>query len=80
MEVSKSHKGSKNRKQTDADGDWYRVPGVREMTEIKQQDHYDVFYHKQYVGDQLNSSEMFSFTFFSVSLSVIIIDKSSRNQ
>ena len=50
------------------------------MTKVKQQDHGDVFYHKQYVGDQLNSSEMFSFTFFSVSLSVIIIDKSSRNQ
>ena len=37
---------------------------MREMTEIKQQYHGDVFYHKQYVGDQLNSSEMFFFTFF----------------
>ena len=56
MEVSKSHYGSKNRKQTDADGDWQGVPGVRKMTEIKQQDQGDVFYHKQHVRDQLHSS------------------------
>ena len=29
---------------------------MREMTEIKQQDNSDVFYHKQHVGDQLHSS------------------------
>ena len=51
--MSKSHQGSKNRKQTDTDGDWQGVPGVREMTEIKQQDHGDVFYHKQHIGEQL---------------------------
>ena len=47
--MSKSHYGSKNRKQTDADGDWQGVPGVREMIEIKQEDHDEVFYHKQHV-------------------------------
>ena len=57
--MSKSHYGSKNSKQTDADGDWQGVPGVREMTEIKQQDHGDVFYHKQYVGKQLHNSQFF---------------------
>ena len=54
--MSKTHQGSKNRKQTDTDGDWQGVPGVREMTEIKQQDHGDVVYHKQHVGEQLHSS------------------------
>ena len=29
---------------------------MTKMTEIKQQDHGDVLYHKQYVGDQLHSS------------------------
>ena len=29
---------------------------MTEMTEIKEQDHGDVFYHKQYVGEQLHSS------------------------
>ena len=33
---------------------------MREMTEIKQQDHGDVFYHKQHVGEQLHS-ELFVF-------------------
>ena len=28
---------------------------MREMTEIKQQDHGDVFYHKQHVGKQPHS-------------------------
>ena len=28
---------------------------MREMTEIKQQDHGDVFYHKQHVGGELHS-------------------------
>ena len=51
IEMSKSDYGSKNSKQTDADGDWQGVPGVREMTEIKQQNHSDVFYHKQYVRE-----------------------------
>ena len=55
--MSKSHYGSKNSKQTDADGDWQGVPGVREMTEIKQQDHGDVSYHKQHVGEQLHNSQ-----------------------
>ena len=45
--MGKSHSGSKNSKQTDADGDWQGVPGVGEMTEIKQQDHDDVFYHTE---------------------------------
>ena len=44
--MTKSHYGPKNSKHTDTDGDWQGVPGVREMTEIKQQDHGDVFYHK----------------------------------
>ena len=57
--MSKSHYGSKNSKQTDADGDWQGKPGVREMTEIEQQDHGDVFYHKQYVGKQLHNSQFF---------------------
>ena len=35
------------------------VPGVTEMTEIKQQDHDDVFHHKQHVGDQLHNSQFF---------------------
>ena len=46
-------------KQTNPDGDWQGEPGVREMTEIKQQDHGDVFYHKQYVGEQLHNSQFF---------------------
>ena len=54
--MSKSHYGSKNSKQTDADGDWQGKPGVREMTEIEQQDQGDVFYHKQQVGDQKRSN------------------------
>ena len=35
-----------------------------EMTEIKQQDHDDVFYHKRYVGDQSHSSKTFNLTVF----------------
>ena len=61
--MTKSHYGPKNRKQTDTDGDWQGVPGVREMTEIKQQDHGDVFYHKQYVGKQLHNSQLFLSSF-----------------
>ena len=53
--MSKSDYGSKNSKQTDADGGWQGEPGVRERTEIKQQDQGDVFYHKQHVGDELHS-------------------------
>ena len=53
--MSKSHYGSKTRKQTDADGDWQGVPGVREMTEIKQQDHGNVFYHKQHARERQSS-------------------------
>ena len=69
--MSKSHYqhyGSKNSKQTDADGDWQGVPGVREMIEIKQQDHDDVFYHKQYVFR------------FSLGTSCILTAMSSRSQ
>ena len=62
--MTKSHYGPKNSKHTDTDGDWQGVPGVREMTEIKQQDHDDVFYHKQHVGDQVHSSKMFNLTVF----------------
>ena len=57
--MSKSHYGSKNSNQTDANGDCQGEPGVREMTEIKQKDHGDVFYHKQYVGEQLHNSQFF---------------------
>ena len=49
-------------KQTKPDGDWQGEPGLREVTEvteIKQQDHGDVFYHKQYVGEQLHNSQFF---------------------
>ena len=51
--MSTSHYGSKNSKQTDADGDRQGEPGVRKMTKTEQQDHGDVFYHKQYVGGSL---------------------------
>ena len=57
--MTKSHYGPKNSKHTDTDGDWQGEPGMREMKEIKQQDHGDVFYHKQYVGDQLHNSQFF---------------------
>ena len=62
--MSESRYGSKNRKQTDADGDWQGVPGVREMAEIKQQDHGNVFYHKQHVREQHHSSSLFLFAPF----------------
>ena len=55
--MTKSHYGPKNSKHTDTDGEWQGVPGVREMKEIKLQDHGDVFCHKQYVGKQLHNSQ-----------------------
>ena len=53
---------------------------MREMTEIKQQDHGDVFHHKQHVGDQLHNSQFFLSIFSRYLSSCILTAMSSRNK
>ena len=61
--MSHSHCGSKKSKRTDADRDGESVPSMRGLTEIKQQDHDDVFCHKKRVGEHLHFSQLPLFLF-----------------